>query len=45
MKYEEEFTQWLYTKYPINNGDALIHYLEDMMTYELFLNEMGLVDE
>ena len=28
MKYEEEFTQWLYTKYPINNGDALIHYLE-----------------
>ena len=51
MKYEEEFTQWLYTQYSINNGDALIHYLEDgesivfsFFFYDIFLAEMGLDD-
>lgn len=45
MKYEDEFTQWLYQQYPINNGDALIHYLEDGVSYDIFLAEMGLTDE
>lgn len=45
MKYEEEFTAWLYNNRIINNGDALIHYLEDGYTYQLFLDELGLKDE
>lgn len=45
MKYEDEYTEWLYVNKPIFNGESLIHYLEDMITYEVFLNEMGLVDE
>lgn len=45
MKYEVEFTEWLYNNYSIFNGDALIHYLEDYDTYATFLNETGLVDE
>ena len=45
MKYESEFTAWLYMNYPIGNGDALIHYLEDGVTYDIFLQEMGLVDD
>jgi hypothetical protein len=45
MKYEEEYTAWLYATRSIGNGDALLHYLEDGDTYNLFLDEMGLVDE
>ena len=45
MKYEAEFTNWLYKNYTINNGDALIYYLEDGETYNIFLQEMGLVDD
>ena len=45
MKYEEEFTAWLYENYTINNGDALIHYLEDGESYDIFLSEMGLTDD
>lgn len=45
MKYESEYTAWLYMNYTINNGDALIHYLEDGETYDIFLQEMGLTDD
>lgn len=45
MKYEDEFTAWLYENRSIGNGAALIHYLEDGVTYEVFLSEMGLTDE
>lgn len=45
MKYEEEFTAWLYENYTINNGDALIHYLEDGVSYDIFLQEFGLTDD
>lgn len=45
MKYEDEFTAWLYENRSIGNGDALIHYLEDGVTYEVFLSEMGLTDD
>lgn len=45
MKYESEYTAWLYMNYPIYNGDALVHYLEDTTVYDIFLNEMGLTDE
>ena len=45
MKYEDEFTEWLYANYQIGNGDTLIEYLEDGYTYDVFLAEMGLEDD
>jgi hypothetical protein len=45
MKYETEFTAWLFANYAIYNGDALIAYLEDGVTYETFLAETGLIDD
>ena len=45
MKYEEEFTAWLYENFTINNDDALIHHLKDGQNYDTFLFEMGLEDE
>jgi hypothetical protein len=45
MKYEDEFTAWLYANVSIPNGDVLIQYLEDGYTYDAFLSEMGLEDE
>lgn len=45
MKYEEEYTAWLYATRSIGNGDALLHYLEDGDTYNKFLTDMGLTDE
>jgi len=44
MIYEDRFVVWLYDNYVINNGDTLIKYLEDGVTYDLFLEEMGLED-
>jgi hypothetical protein len=45
MKYEDEFTVWLYNNYTITNGDMLVEYLEDGISYDDFLNEMGLEDD
>jgi hypothetical protein len=45
MKYEDEFINWLYAKYNIGNGDTLIKYMEDGVSYDNFLNEMGLEDD
>jgi hypothetical protein len=45
MKYEEEFIAWLYTQHPIGNGDMLIHYMEDGVSYDNFLQELGLEDD
>ena len=45
MKYEEEFTAWLYDRYFIPNGDVLILHMEDGESYNTFLSEMGLEDE
>lgn len=45
MKYEQAFIEWLYENYTINNGDALIHYLEDGESYDIFLQEFGLTDD
>ncbi|HEY7867382.1 MAG TPA: hypothetical protein VIC51_15425 [Psychromonas sp.] len=45
MKYEDEFINWLYTQYNIGNGDTLIKYMEDGVSYDNFLNEMGLEDD
>lgn len=44
MKYEQEYTEWLYERFPIYNGDALISYLEDEVIYARFLEENGLYD-
>jgi hypothetical protein len=45
MKYEDEFIAWLYETCNIGNGDTLIAYLEDGVSYDTFLTEMGLEDE
>ena len=45
MKYEDEFIAWLYENYTIGNGDTLIKYLEDGVSYDLFLIDMGYEDE
>jgi hypothetical protein len=45
MKYEDEYINWLYAQYSINNGDTLIKYLEDGDTYNTFLDETGREDD
>lgn len=45
MKYEDEFIEWLCTHYQIGNGHTLIKYIEDGVSYDAFLEEMGLEDE
>jgi hypothetical protein len=45
MKYEDEFINWLYTQHIIGNGDTLIKYMEDGVSYDIFLDEMGLNDD
>lgn len=45
MKYEDEFIAWLYTQYPIGNDEMLIHYMEDGVSYDNFLQANGLIDE
>jgi hypothetical protein len=45
MKYESEFIDWLYTQHVIGNGDTLIKYMEDGVSYDIFLDEMGLNDD
>lgn len=44
MKYEQEFIDWLYENHPIGNGDMLLSYMEDGISYETFLEENGLID-
>jgi hypothetical protein len=39
---EDTYTAWLYQNYTINNGDMLLHYLEDSRTRDLYLREHGL---
>jgi len=45
MKYEDEFVTWLYNQYFIGNDDTLIQYMEDGISYDDFLDEMGLEDD
>lgn len=45
MKYENEFTEWIYETQSVYNGDTLLNYLEDVNLYNTFLSDMGLVDE
>ena len=45
MKYEDEFVAWLYETYNIGNGHTLIGYMEDGVSYDLFLHDLGLEDE
>lgn len=45
MKYENEFIEWLYKNYPIGNGDTLLKYMEDGVSYDEFLQENGLEDD
>jgi hypothetical protein len=45
MKYEEEFIAWLHSNYQIGNGHTLVRYMEDGVSYDAFLEEMGLTDE
>jgi hypothetical protein len=45
MKYEDEFIDWLYKQYIITNGDTLIYYMEDGVSYDDFLGETGLTDD
>jgi hypothetical protein len=45
MKYEDEFIAWLYTQHPIGNGDMLIRYMEDGVSYDDFLQAHDLQDD
>jgi hypothetical protein len=44
MKYESEFITWLYDQHNIGNGDTLLKYMEDGVSYDIFLDEKGLTD-
>jgi hypothetical protein len=45
MKYESDFIMWLYTQHIISNNDTLLKYMEDGVSYDIFLNEKGLTDD
>lgn len=40
-----KFIYWLYTNYPIGNGDRLIELEESRYAQALFLSEMGLPED
>jgi hypothetical protein len=45
MKYESEFITWLYTQHIIGNNDTLLKYMEDGVSYDIFLMRWGLTDD
>jgi hypothetical protein len=45
MKYEDEFIAWLYIHYNIGNDDTLLKYMEDGISYNMFLQDNDLEDD